>query len=155
MNNNQVALVSDEGTVLYNGGLNVNELLNVDNNYLKTFAPGFNMSEEDMYNALQNPQKPVSDCIGDEFYLCGVVAHVVEVIKQDTGELIPCPRMILIGSKGESYVSVSKTLYSSLKNLFAMYRQPSEWPEGGIPIKLKQFNKGEKRYFSIELLKKK
>ena len=139
-------------------GLMVNDfdclsLLSTDMEYLKAFAPGFELDEIDAYNALQSPQKTVNDSIGDVFHLTGIIAHPVQVTNQDTGELVPAPRIILIGSNGESYVSVSKTLFSSLKNLFAMYRRPEDWPASGIPVKLKQFSKGKKRYFSIEVIR--
>lgn len=132
---------------------NVMGLVNTDLEYVKLFAPGFEMDDVDVYNALQSPAKTVNDSIGDTFNLVGVIAHPVQVINESTGEVIPSPRIVLIGTKGESYVSVSKTLFSSLKNLFAMYRKPESWPKDGIPVKLKQFSKGNKRYFSIELIK--
>lgn len=125
----------------------------VDTEYLKVFAPGFEMDDVDAFNALQSPAKTVNDSIGDVFNLTGLIVHPVQVVNDSTGEVVPAPRIILIGSNGESYVSVSKTLFSSLKNLFAMYRRPESWPTGGIPIKLKQYSKGSKRYFSIELVK--
>lgn len=139
-------------------GLSVNDfdcqaLLNADVEYVKVFAPGFEMDEADVFNCVQSPAKTVNDSIGDVFNLVGLIAHPVEVINDANGELVPCPRIILLGSNGESYVSVSKTLFSSLKHLFAMYRRPENWPEGGIPIKLKQFSKNTKRYFSIEIMK--
>ncbi len=151
--NNGLMVQGDYGLMV--DDFNVRALLNTDMEYVKVFAPGFEMDDVDAYNALQSPAKTVNDCIGDTFNLCGLIAHPVQVVNEATGELVPAPRIVLIGNNGESYVSVSKTLFSSLKNLFAMYRRPESWPKDGIPVKLKQFSKGNKRYFSIELIKPK
>lgn len=134
---------------------NVGALLNTDSNVLNLFAKDFVMSDVDMYNTLQAPSKTVNESIGDTFNLTGVIVHPVTVVSENTGDVIPCPRIILVGSKGESYVSVSMTLFSSLKNLFAIMRTPDQWGKDGIPVKLRQSAKGEKRYFSIEVVKTK
>ena len=152
-NNNAMMVYGDNGLMM--NDFNVRSLLQTDMEYVKVFAPGYEMDDVDAYNALQSPAKTVNDSIGDVFNLCGLIAHPVEVVNEATGELVPAPRIVLIANDGTSYVSVSKTLVSSLKNLFAMYRRPESWPKEGIPVKLKQYSKGNKRYFSIELIKDK
>ena len=154
MENTALMMVDNQGNMM-GDDFNVHALTNAESQFMKAFAPGFEMDEIDTFNSVQTPEKTVSDNIGDEFNLVGIICHAVTVVNEKTGEVIPSPRIILIGSKGESYVSVSKTLFSSLKNLFAMYRKPSDWNKTGIPIKLRQTSKGEKRYFSVEILKPK
>lgn len=151
--NTAMTVYGDENYVMMNQEFDVMSLMAVETNYVKIFAPNFHMDEADLYNSVQSPAKTVSDSIGDTFNLMGVIAHPVQVIDERTGEIIPSPRIILLGSEGESYVSVSKTMFSSLKNLFAMYKNPADWSENGIPVKLRQYSKNEKRYFSLEIIK--
>lgn len=131
-------------------------LLSAENDFLNLCAPGVEISPEDRFNMVSNPAARFGDSIGEQFNLVGISAHQVPVVtNKETGEVEILPRIILIGSKGESYVSVSKTVYSSLKNLFGLYAKPEQWPKEGIPVRLQQTSVGEKRYFSIGLISKK
>lgn len=145
----EIIVANSEGIVL--DEFDVHALKDAKSTFVMAFAEGYKLDDIAIFNAVQSPTKPVSDSVGDEFNLIGVVAHGVHVTNE-AGEPVACPRIILIGSKGESYVSVSKTMFTSLKNLFALYKTPEQWDKNGVPVKLKQFNKNNKRYFSLELI---
>lgn len=130
----------------------VTSLMEAQDEYLQCFAKGYEVAGEVLYNALQSPSKTVNDSIGEAFNLVGFVAHNVNMINEDTGVLNRAPRIILFGSNGETFVSVSKTMFSSLKKLVLFYKSVDKWPKTGIPVKLKQTSNGQKRYFSLELV---
>ncbi len=150
-NNNALMVQTDDGMLV--NDFDVTGLLNPQVNMVKLVAPGFEMDDADMFNAIQSPGSTVNDNIGKVINLSGVVVHSVTLVNSETGEVNVAPRIILMDKGGQSYVSVSKTLFNSLKNLFAFYRTPDRWPEGGIPVKLKQVTKGTKRFFSLEIVK--
>jgi len=134
---------------------NVSQLTETETSIMTLFVPGHEPSPEEQYNAMQNPTKTVGDNIGDVFNLTGVLAHSVNVVDKNTGEIIPAPRLILFGEDGESYSSVSKTLFNSVKNMFAILGTPDMWDSDGKKIKLTQSNKDQKRFFSVALVKEK
>lgn len=145
---NEMVKVDDFSNVF-----DVNELTNANLEYIRVFSPEHEMDGKATYNAIQAPAARISESIGDVFNLVGVIAHVVNVTDSETGEVFASPRIILVGSKGETYVGVSKSLYGSLRNLFGCFGTPETWDKNGIKVKIKQTSQGEnRRYFSLEVL---
>lgn len=87
-----------------------------------------------IYNAINNPDKKIADVIGEVILLKNIVAHTVDLVDEQTGEMIQALRVILIDDKGISYEAVSGGIANSLSRLLQIYGQPATWKE---PIKIK------------------
>lgn len=106
-----------------------------------------------LYNAMQNPDKRLGDCINMTLNVKDFYVHAVELENEKTGEMETVPRIVLIDVKGVSYVAVSIGIFGALRSLCTVYGQPSEWGEKGLALDVKQITKGEKKMLSLALHK--
>lgn len=101
-----------------------------------------------LYNAINAPDKRLSDMVNMDIEVQHVFAETVTILREDTGELQPCPRLVFIDKDGVSYGCLSFGVFSSVKKLFQVFGQPDTWKK---PLKLRvnQIIKGEKRFLSL------
>ena len=68
---------------------------------------------------------------------------------QETGEAQVCPRIVLISDDGTTYVTISKGVYNSLKNLCAIIGTPETWK---APVKVKVIQRAikERKMLSLD-----
>lgn len=104
-----------------------------------------------VYNAMNNPTHRVGDCINKKLMIKDVLAEVIELENEETGELQQVPRVVLIDEKGESYQAVSTGIFNAVKKAIAVFGAPT-WDEP-LPIVIKQvsFGKNQILTFDIEL----
>ena len=103
-----------------------------------------------LYTALNDAEK-MSDHLNETFVLRHVVAQAIEIADQETGELIPALRTVLITDTGAAYAAVSNMLYQSVQNLIGIFGQPSDWPDG-LTVKVVQKSSGNgRRFYAISL----
>ena len=93
-----------------------------------------------IYNAMNNPEKRIKDCINEVIDLTDVYVESV-VCTNEAGISTTCPRVVLIDKDGVGYQAVSKGIFGALKKLFAIFGEPKDW-EAPISIKIKQMNRG-------------
>ena len=94
-----------------------------------------------LYNAMNNPQNRVKDCINETIALKDVFVEVVHCVNRETGESVAAPRVVFIDNNGIGYQCVSTGVFSALKKLFAVFGEPRTWDKPGN-IKIKQLNRG-------------
>ena len=94
-----------------------------------------------LYNAMNNPQNRVKDCINETIALKDVFVEVVHCVNRETGESVAAPRVVFIDDNGIGYQCVSTGVFSALKKLFAVFGEPRTW-EKPVNIKIKQLNRG-------------
>ena len=87
-----------------------------------------------IFNAINSPDKKLSDVIGETINLTNIVAHTIELIDEETGELIQALRVVLVDDKGVTYEAVSGGVANAISRLLQIYGQPETWIE---PIKVK------------------
>ena len=92
--------------------------------------------------ALTNAKK-LADNLGKTFALTGWTAQAVDVV-QDSGELNPSVRVVLMADDGTAYDCVSTGIAKALSNLQAVLGEPSSWPE---PVKVKAVEEKGRRGF--------
>lgn len=81
-----------------------------------------------LYNAMNNPEKRIKDCINLEINVKDVFVEVVYLESQDhPGLKEPCPRIVLIDTEGQAYQAVSVGMYSALKKVFTSFGTPDTW----------------------------
>lgn len=104
-----------------------------------------------VYNAMNNPTHRVGDCINKKLMVKDVLAEVIELENEETGELQQVPRVVLIDENGESYQAVSTGIFNAVKKAIAVFGAPT-WDEP-LPIVIKQVSLGKNQMltFDIEL----
>lgn len=127
-----------------------NEIMKVDNNDIEgqlmgvtsTFCSVQAVTPEEkkaLFNAMNNPEFRVEQFINQTIYVKDVFAELVDIMNQNTGEIIQAARIVLIDAEGKAYTCVSKGIFSALKKLFNLYGVPT-WNEP-IGITIKQIRK--------------
>lgn len=102
-----------------------------------------------LYNAMNNPDKRIADCINMTIKAKDLYIEVVNCTNTETGEVTPCPRIVIIDEKGVAYQAVSVGIYSALKKVVQVYGAPT-W-EKPIPLMVKQITKGERKMLTLNV----
>lgn len=105
--------------------------------YCSLKSDGTMKSKAAIFNAVNSPEKRVSDCIGDVINLKDIVAHPVKLVDEKTGELLETMRMVLISDAGVGYEAVSTGLVNAVQRILQIFGQPESWTEP-IPVKVVQ-----------------
>lgn len=109
-----------------------------------------------IYNAINNVDKNIAECIGEVIECVNVVAHPVELVDEETGELKEVLRTILIAKDGTTYGAVSQGVASSLSKIFSIVGVPEgkAWEKNPVFMKFKQVKtrKGNNFATTIELV---
>lgn len=79
-----------------------------------------------LYNACSSPHS-VADMVNKQIKLRHIFVEVIQVMSEQSGELVYVPRVILIDEKGTGYQAVSIGMYNSVKRLIATFGDPSTW----------------------------
>lgn len=110
-------------------------------------------SKARIYNAINSPDKKLSECIGEVLELKNIVAHEVQLIDEETGEVVRVLRTVLIDKNGISYEAVSGGVANSISRLLQIFGQPETWTEP-IKVKAKQKNtrNGNNKVTTLEII---
>lgn len=106
--------------------------------YCSVVDDGSRESKIKVYNAINSPDKKLDECIGEIIELKDIIAHEVEIVDQNTGEVIRPLRTVLVDTKGTTYQAVSIGVANSLNRLLQIFGQPGTWDR---PIKVKPVKK--------------
>lgn len=86
-----------------------------------------------IFNAMNNPQNKVADCINQTIAVTDYLIEMTEIENQETGEVDTVPRVVLVDDKGEAYQAVSFGMYNVVRNTVAVCGDAPWVP----PVKLK------------------
>ena len=100
---------------------------------------GSMQSKARIFNSINSPDKRISDCIGETISLANIVAHPIQLVDENSGELIETMRMVLVDDKGTSYEAVSTGIVNAVARILQIFGQPDTWT---APIKVKPVQKG-------------
>lgn len=100
-----------------------------------------------LYNACANPEK-ISAIIGKTIKLLHFYVEVVQVVSEQSGELVNVPRCVLIDEKGKGYQAVSIGMYNSLKRIVSMFGLPDTWSEP-LAVEVQQIETKKGRTFNL------
>lgn len=105
-----------------------------------------------LFNAMNNPEKRIGDCINMTINVKHVFCEVVTCVNRETGETNMCPRIVLIDTDGVGYQAVSLGVFSALKKIFAIKGSPTTWKK---PVKLQvvQITKGDRKILTFNMVK--
>lgn len=104
-----------------------------------------------LYNAMNNTEKRIKDCINEIIEVKDVFVEVVSCTNQETGEMSRCPRTVLIDVNGVGYQAVSLGVFSALKKLFNVFGEPKDW-DAPIKLKVKQISHGTKNILTFDIV---
>jgi hypothetical protein len=102
-----------------------------------------------LFNATNNPDARLSDCINQKIYVKDLYIEVVNCTNEETGEITPAPRIVIIDKDNKSYQCVSVGIYSALKKMIQIYGVPT-WSTP-IPIMVKQITKGARKMLTLNI----
>ena len=113
--------------------------------YCSIPSDGTRKSVVKIYNAMNSAAEQLSDHINEEIAIVDVVAHPLQLVNPESGELNECLRTVLIAADGTAYQAVSEGVVSSLSKIFSLCGMPS-WTEEPVKVKPVQVktNKGFK-----------
>lgn len=101
-----------------------------------------------LMEAIQGDSLNANDAINTTFNIRHMVAHPVELVDKQTGEIKREIRTVLIDVEGSQVAFVSRGIFRSACWLAFAYGQPP-W-EGGMPVKVVQVQLGDgKRTFKL------
>lgn len=105
-----------------------------------------------LFNAMNNPEKRIGDCINMTINVKHVFCEVVTCVNRETGESNMCPRIVLIDTEGVGYQAVSLGVFSALKKIFAIKGSPTSWKK---PVKLQvvQITRGDRKLLTFNMVK--
>lgn len=103
-----------------------------------------------LYNAMNNPDKRLSDCINMQIKAKDLYIEVVQCTNEETGEITNCPRIVIIDEKNVSYQCVSVGIYSALKKIIQVYGAPT-W-KTPVKMEVKQINKGTRKMLTLNVV---
>ena len=100
---------------------------------------GTMQSKARIFNSINSPDKRISDCIGETISLANIVAHPIQLVDENSGELIETMRMVLVDDQGTSYEAVSTGIVNAVSRILQIFGQPDTWT---APIKVKPVQEG-------------
>lgn len=87
-----------------------------------------------IYNAMANADEKLRDHVGETLNVRHVYVEAIQCRDDKTGEVATCPRVILITREGVTFQAVSTGVFSSLRQIFGIFGEPSTW---GFSLTLK------------------
>lgn len=105
-----------------------------------------------LFNAQNNPEQRLSDCINMVINVKHIFCEAVTCVNRDTGESTICPRIVLIDDKGVGYQAVSLGIYSAIKKIMSIKKDPSTWKKP-VKLEVKQITKGERKMLTVNMVK--
>ena len=103
-----------------------------------------------VYNAMNNPTHRIGDCINKKLKIRDVLAELIELENEETGEMQTVPRVVLIDDKGESYQAVSTGIFNAVKKAIAVFGAPT-WDDP-LEIEVKQISLGKNQMLTFDVV---
>ena len=104
-------------------------------------------AKKTLFNATSNPNK-ISSMIGKQISLLHFYVEIIQVVSEQTGEIVNVPRVVLIDSKGNGYQGVSIGLYNAIKRIVSMFGMPETWDEP-LTVEVQQIELKNGRTFNL------
>lgn len=103
-----------------------------------------------LFNAMNSSENALGDHIGETIAVKDVFCETVTIVREETGEKIIAPRIVLIDEKGNTYNSTSFGIFNSLKKLMQVFGVPT-WHDP-VKVKVKQLNRNGNRVYTLEVV---
>lgn len=97
------------------------------------------------YNAINSAQEKLDDHKKEILSIKDVAAHPIQLVDENTGEVVVAMRVILIAEDNTTYECVSAGVVSSLQKIFAIIGMPT-WEE---PVKMMPVEQKTRKGFKV------
>ena len=97
-----------------------------------------------IYNAINSKGDSLDDHKGEVLEIVDIAAHPVELVDENTGELVQGLRVVMVDKDGKNYDAVSRGIVSSLEKIFAIVGKPSYDPPLRLVVVEQKTRKGFK-----------
>ena len=104
-----------------------------------------------LFNAMNNPEKRIGDCINMTIEVKHVYCEVVTCVNRESGEESTCPRIVLIDKDGIGYQAVSMGVFSALKKVMSIKGNPATWKKP-VKLQVKQISKGDRKLLTFDMV---
>lgn len=121
-----------------------------------SFLPQTQEEKISFYNAINNPQKRLKDCVNMEISIQHIYCERCTFVSED-GEITEGVRTVLIDKDGNGYQAASRGIFNCIRKLFAIMGEPKNWTEP-VTIIPRLVNKAKDRsvlVFDLGVTKKK
>lgn len=152
MENNNAMVVSNRNTMnrFEDEGFNVSVDMTSAQTQFCSMTANTHEEKAAMYNAMNNPDKRLADCINMQIKAKDLYIEVVNCTNEETGEVNACPRIVIIDDKGVSYQAVSIGIYSALKKVIQVFGAPT-WDKP-VTLEVKQITKGSRKMLTLNVV---
>jgi len=100
-----------------------------------------------VFELIQTSDGALSDLIGKEVSVQHIVAHSVEIVDKETGEVKDEDRIVLVTPEGESFSCVSAGVRRSLQQIMALTNSMPPWnPAMVLKVQQKNTRAGRRTY---------
>lgn len=89
------------------------------------------------YNAMANCDEKLTNHVNETVDMRHVYVEAIRCTDEKTGEVVVCPRIVIIAADGKTYQAVSKGIFGSLRQIFQMFGAPETW-EFALRVRVKQ-----------------
>lgn len=117
---------------------------------------GTRKSKTAIFNAINGAEDTVANHINEVLEVVDVVAHPIELVNEETGEIVRTLRTVLIDKKGKAYTAVSQGITSALSRIFSIIGSPEggAWHDEPVKMKIRQVQtrNGANKVNTIELV---
>lgn len=119
--------------------------------FMTTLDTSTDAGKAALYNALSDAEA-LSDHLNVPIEFAGYSAQIVEFADED-GVLQEGMRIIITSSNGKSYASMSNGIVKALKNIVAVFGDPSSW-DSPKTVRAVEEGKKPRAYYTLKLVTK-
>lgn len=121
------------------GGISLlDQLRNADQSYYCSITnDGSRASQIRIVNAMNNADTELKEKTGEIIEMVDVCAYPVQVVSQESGELMNALRTVIIDKNGHSYFATSQGVMNCLSKIFAIIGTPDNGAWHVDPVKVK------------------
>lgn len=116
-----------------------------------SFTPATVEEKKALFNAMNSPEFRVAAFINKRIPVKNILVETVNCTSQDTGELVPTPRVVLFDKDGHTYQCVSFGVYTAVKKMIACFGMPATWDKP-ITVEVKQIPKKDRSLLTLEVV---
>lgn len=95
---------------------------------------------------------PVADYIGETINVANFVIHPVEMADEETGEVRPVARTIIIDENGKAYHAISAMIVRRVHDLIGVLGEPSSWPNPLSMRVTREKGSGARFFYDLRLV---
>lgn len=95
---------------------------------------------------------PMNDHVGQKIDLVDVIFKPYDSVDEETGEITYGVLSYLFDHSGDVYVTSSKSVYHSLKNMFNVFGEPSYAEEDALVLEIEKKQGFNNKYTDVKLI---